>query len=86
MDERELVEKKEVIVQSYSKLFDKEVAYAKADLSEEEGEALDEDNRKRVAEKVRDTAISLVTAEADHVWPDGERTELRAETFSEEKP
>ncbi len=44
-------------------------------------EALDEDNRKKVAQKVHDTDISLVTAEADHVWPDGERTELRAETF-----
>ena len=45
-------------------------------------EALDADNRKRVAQKVRDTAISLVTAQADHeAWPEGERPELRAETF-----
>ena len=44
-------------------------------------EALDEDNRKAVARLVLDKDISLVTAEADHVWPEGVKTELRAETF-----
>ncbi len=38
-----LKEKKEVIITSYSKLFDKEVAYAKVNLTESEREHLDND-------------------------------------------